>query len=143
MKDKSQHSQRRWKNIPEEGGWADMTKVPIIMTLVDVITTLSNLWDDSTNSIFLDSSELGCLACSITFLKDNERATIGIVYTENGGAARIFDGQMKVVAQTLEKISQEDFYGVYVLMLRIQKELPVPAGVGRNLLQFRISGQNS
>ncbi len=109
-----------------------MTKVAPIMTFVDIITTLSNLWDDSSNSIFLDSSEPGCLACSITFFKDNDRATIGIVYTEDGGAARIFDGQMKVVAQTLEKISQEDFYGVYVLMLQIQKELPIPVGLDRN-----------
>ena len=111
-----------------------MTKVVPIMTLVDVITILSNLWDDSTNSIFLDASELGSLACSITFFKDNDRATIGIVYTEGGGEARIFDGQMKLVAETLEKISEEDFYGVYVLMLQIQKELPMPAGINRKLL---------
>jgi hypothetical protein len=111
-----------------------MTKIATTMTLVDIITILSNLWDDSTNSIFLDTSELGCLACSITFLKDNDRATIGMVYTKDGGAACIFNGQMKVIAQTLETISKEDFYGVYVLMLQIQKELPIPAGLERNLL---------
>jgi hypothetical protein len=111
-----------------------MTKVAPIMTLVDIITTLSNLWDDSTNSIFIDSSDLGFLACSITFLKDNDRAIVGMVYTKDGAAARIFNGQMEVVAQTLEKISQEDFYGVYSLMLQIQKELPIPAGVDRNSL---------
>ena len=106
-----------------------MNKIAPIMSLVDVIMVISNLWDDSSNSIFLDSSEPGALACSLTFFNKKDRATIGMVYTKDGGAARILNGQMGVVAQTLEKISQEDFYGVYNMMLRVQKDLPVPTGI--------------
>jgi|WetSurSiteA1Bulk_404760.scaffolds.fasta_scaffold39196_1 hypothetical protein len=100
-----------------------------VVSKVDLILALSNLWDVSDSSMFVDSSETGYEACSITFFKGDYRSTIGLVYTKKGGAARIFNVNMDTIAQSIEKFSQADYYGIRNMMLKIQKGLPMPVGV--------------
>ena len=99
------------------------------LTPVDVVLTLSNLWEISNSAFFVDTSEMDYLACSITCFRGKDRATVGIVYTKGGGAARIFDEKMRIVGQTVEKMNQEDYHGIRNMMLDMQKDLPVPAGI--------------
>lgn len=108
-----------------------------VLSLVDVVILMSNLWEESKASLFVDSSEQNAMACSLTFFSDNDRelfkrgkrSTVGAVYTTDGGAVKVFNGQMKVVSQTFNQLTQEDFQGLYNMMLHIQKALPPPQGV--------------
>ena len=106
-----------------------MINVAPALSHVDITLILSKLWDASDHCFFIDSSEKDYLACSITCFKGTTRATIGMVYTKNGGAIRVFNGQMEVVGQTHEKIKQEDYHGIKNMMLEMQKSLPTPPGV--------------
>ena len=100
-----------------------------VVSKVDLIMAISNLWDESDSCIFVDSSRSDFTACSITFFRGLYRSTVGLVYTKAGGAARIFNANMDPVAQSIEKFTQEDYYGIRNMMLKIQKELPLPEGV--------------
>lgn len=100
-----------------------------VVSKVDLIMAMSNLWDVSDYSMFIDSSEEGFYACSITFFKGPERSTVGLVYTKEGGGARICNSNMEPVAQSIERFSQEDYHGIRNMMIRIQKALPLPKNI--------------
>jgi hypothetical protein len=107
-----------------------MTKLAApVVSKVDLIMALSNLWDNSDYSMFIDSSEEGFSACSITFFKGSDRSTVGLVFTKDGGSARICNANMEPVAQSLERFSQADYYGIRNMMIKIQKELPLPKAI--------------
>jgi hypothetical protein len=107
-----------------------MTKlVAPVVSKVDLIMALSTLWENSDYSMFIDSSEGDSSACSITFFMGESRSTVGLVFTKKGGAARICDANMEPVAQSLEKFSLEDYYGIRNMMLKIQKALPLPKAI--------------
>lgn len=108
-----------------------MIKVAPTLGQVDVAFVLSQLWEVAEACFFIDSNEEDYLACSITCFKEDERVTLGLVYTKNGGAARLFNGQMQIVAQSVEKLSQEDYYGFRNMMLRMDNTLPKPLGVSK------------
>lgn len=112
-----------------------MIKVTPQLNIVDVALALSELWEISDSCLFMDNGEDDYAACSITCFRGKERATLGLVYTKNGGAAQIFNGQLEVVAQSLEKLSQEDYYGLRNMMLQINKNLPTPTDVSKDDLK--------
>lgn len=106
-----------------------MIRVAPALSQVDVVLILSQLWEVAESCLFIDSSEEDYLACSITCFKGAERATVGMVYTASGGAARVFNGQMQVIAQTPERLKQENYNGLKNMMLEMQKSLPSPIGI--------------
>ena len=106
-----------------------MIKVSPALSHVDITLLLSKLWDISEHCLFVDSSEKDYLACSITCFKGTNRATIGLVYTKNGGAARVFNSKMEVIGQTHEKLNQESYNGIKNMMLQMQKAIPYPPNV--------------
>jgi hypothetical protein len=99
------------------------------LTTTDVVITLSNLWDDSDSCMFLDASEDNFHACSLTFFKGVNRSTVGIVYTTQGGMARIFNSDMETIAQSVGKFTIADYHGIRNMMFKIQKALPLPDGI--------------
>ena len=104
-------------------------KVAPVISQVDLVVVLSNMWEASDAAFFIDSSEEDFRACSITFYQKEERATIGIVYAAGGGTARVFNGRMKVVGQLIERLTVDDYHGLYNMMLKIQQSLPSPMGI--------------
>ena len=99
-----------------------------VVSKVDLIMALSNLWDNSDYSMFIDSSVEGYSACSITFFSGDSRSTVGLVFTKDGGSARICNANMEPVAQSLERFVQSDYYGIRNMMLKIQEELTITQG---------------
>jgi hypothetical protein len=114
-----------------------------VMSKLDLIITISNLSDSAGSCMFVDSSENDYRACSTTFFQGKERATIGIVYTaEKWGTARVFNGQMKVVAEVVERLTVDEYNGIRNMMLKIQKDLGTPGGLDADDLQDFLDGKD-
>lgn len=112
-----------------------------VVSKVDLIIAMTDLWDVSDYSMFIDSSEEGFSACSITFFKGPERSTVGLVFTKDGGGARICNASMEPVAQSIERFSQEDYYGLRNMMIKIQKALPLPKNVRIEEIMEEVKGK--
>ena len=108
-----------------------MIQIAPQLTGVDIALVLSELWEISDSCLFIDNDEDGYLACSITCFNSHGRASLALVYTKSGGAARIFDGQMQLVGQTIEKLTQEDYHGFRNLMVKMDSTLPDPEGISK------------
>jgi hypothetical protein len=113
-------------------------KTAPVVSKVDLIMSLSTSWDEAESSMFIDSSQDGFNACSITFFKGDYRTTVGLVYTKDGGAARLFNANMDIIAQSIEKLSQSDYHGIRNMMLKIQEALPAPKGVDADSILSKI-----
>jgi hypothetical protein len=111
-----------------------------IVSQLDFIMTLSNLSETADYCVFLDASEEGFKACSLTFFHKDSHATLAVVYTAQGGIARIFNSQMKTVAQVLENITLEDYHGIQNAMLKIQEDLGTPPGVDKEFVNEILEG---
>jgi hypothetical protein len=94
-----------------------------IITVVDFVITLTNLSEMSDSCRFVEPpDEPDQKSCGITFFKDSDTATLGMVYNKTGATGTVFNGQLEVVAQMTEKLSLEEYWGIRNYMLKVSTE---------------------
>jgi hypothetical protein len=97
-----------------------------LISVVEYVITLTNLAEISESCEFVEPPDRPeQKSCGITFTKDNDMATLGLLYDISGASASVFNGQMELVAQVNEKLSLADYWGIRNYMLKIEKDMAV------------------
>lgn len=94
-----------------------------LISVVDYVITLTNLAEISDSCSFVEPPDTpDQKTCGVTFIKEDDSATLGLLYDTSGATASVFNGQMEVVAQVNEKLSLSDYWGLRNYMLKVYQD---------------------
>jgi hypothetical protein len=98
-----------------------------LISIVEYVITLTNLAEIADSCEFVEPPDTPeQKSCGVSFVKDGEMATLGMLYDITGATASVFNGQMELVAQVTEKLSLADYWGIRNYMLKIEKDITAP-----------------